>query len=246
MGFESEAHRIQELFFEGKRDEAIPLVPTEFADEISLVGSKERIRDRLAGVGSEPGHDDRDQRRPRHAAQRCRSSSARSRVRRSAPALRDRHDRRHDRRRIAARPARRPSTACEKSSNAVTTRSRSSGDMRRTTESISRRRLSITSSTSPWPGARELDHDLAAVDGRRLAHDEPAGDEPIAHARHRRRVHVEPLGERADGLRALEREHHQGAELRQRDLVADRSERAHGDAHERATGADDRVDDGIG
>ncbi|GIU86648.1 MAG: LLM class F420-dependent oxidoreductase [Acidimicrobiia bacterium] len=47
MGFEGAAQRIQELFFEGRRDEAIPLVPTEFADEISLVGPKERIRDRL-------------------------------------------------------------------------------------------------------------------------------------------------------------------------------------------------------
>ena len=28
MGFEAEAHKIQELFFEGRRDEAIPLVPT--------------------------------------------------------------------------------------------------------------------------------------------------------------------------------------------------------------------------
>jgi alkanesulfonate monooxygenase SsuD/methylene tetrahydromethanopterin reductase-like flavin-dependent oxidoreductase (luciferase family) len=47
MGFEDAAQRIQELFFEGRRDEAIPLVPTEFADEISLVGPKERIRDRV-------------------------------------------------------------------------------------------------------------------------------------------------------------------------------------------------------
>jgi F420-dependent oxidoreductase-like protein len=54
MGFESEAQRIQELFFEGKRDEAIPLVPTEFADEISLVGSKERIRDRLEAWDASP------------------------------------------------------------------------------------------------------------------------------------------------------------------------------------------------
>jgi F420-dependent oxidoreductase-like protein len=54
MGFEAEAHKIQELFFEGKRDEAIPLVPTEFADEISLVGSKERIRDRLAAWKDSP------------------------------------------------------------------------------------------------------------------------------------------------------------------------------------------------
>jgi len=47
MGFEDAAQRIQELFLEGHRDEAITLVPTEFADEISLVGPKERIRDRL-------------------------------------------------------------------------------------------------------------------------------------------------------------------------------------------------------
>jgi alkanesulfonate monooxygenase SsuD/methylene tetrahydromethanopterin reductase-like flavin-dependent oxidoreductase (luciferase family) len=54
MGFESQAQQIQELFFEGKRDEAIPLVPTEFADEISLVGSKERIRDRLQAWDASP------------------------------------------------------------------------------------------------------------------------------------------------------------------------------------------------
>jgi alkanesulfonate monooxygenase SsuD/methylene tetrahydromethanopterin reductase-like flavin-dependent oxidoreductase (luciferase family) len=54
MGFEREATEIQELFFAGKRDEAIPLVPTEFADEISLVGSKERIRDRLAAWEESP------------------------------------------------------------------------------------------------------------------------------------------------------------------------------------------------
>ena len=54
MGFEEQAVRIQELFFEGKRDEAIPLVPTEFADEISLVGSKERVRDRLQAWEDSP------------------------------------------------------------------------------------------------------------------------------------------------------------------------------------------------
>jgi F420-dependent oxidoreductase-like protein len=54
MGFEAEAHTIQELFFEGKRDEAIPLVPTAFADEISLVGPKERIRDRLEAWKESP------------------------------------------------------------------------------------------------------------------------------------------------------------------------------------------------
>jgi F420-dependent oxidoreductase-like protein len=47
MGFDAEAERIQELFYEGKRAEAIAAVPDAFADEISLVGPAERIRDRL-------------------------------------------------------------------------------------------------------------------------------------------------------------------------------------------------------
>jgi len=47
MGFEAEANKIQELFFEGKRAEAIAAVPDQFADEISLVGPPERIRERL-------------------------------------------------------------------------------------------------------------------------------------------------------------------------------------------------------
>ena len=40
--------QIQELFFAGKRGEAIAAVPDAFADEISLVGPRERVRERLA------------------------------------------------------------------------------------------------------------------------------------------------------------------------------------------------------
>ncbi len=47
MGFEEEANEIQRLFMEGKRDQAVACVPDKFADEISLVGPVERIRDRL-------------------------------------------------------------------------------------------------------------------------------------------------------------------------------------------------------
>jgi alkanesulfonate monooxygenase SsuD/methylene tetrahydromethanopterin reductase-like flavin-dependent oxidoreductase (luciferase family) len=47
MGFEEEAHRIQDLFFAGKRDEAILAVPDDFADEISLVGPPARIAERI-------------------------------------------------------------------------------------------------------------------------------------------------------------------------------------------------------
>lgn len=54
MGFEAEAQKIQDLFFEGKREEAMMVVPDEFADEISLSGPKDRIRDRLAAWRETP------------------------------------------------------------------------------------------------------------------------------------------------------------------------------------------------
>ena len=54
MGYEEEAYRVQDLFFEGKRDEAIAAVPEEFADEISLVGSPARIRERLQAWEASP------------------------------------------------------------------------------------------------------------------------------------------------------------------------------------------------
>ncbi len=54
MGYEREADTIQDLFFEGKRDEAIAAVPVAFADEIGLVGTKARIRDRLAAWEASP------------------------------------------------------------------------------------------------------------------------------------------------------------------------------------------------
>ena len=54
MGFEDEAYKIQDLFFAGKREEAIAAVPEEFADEISLVGSAARIRERLAAWHNTP------------------------------------------------------------------------------------------------------------------------------------------------------------------------------------------------
>jgi F420-dependent oxidoreductase-like protein len=54
MGFEEEAYKIQDLFFAGKRDEAIAAVPEEFADEISLVGPASRIRQRLEAWEASP------------------------------------------------------------------------------------------------------------------------------------------------------------------------------------------------
>ncbi|MFP8880564.1 MAG: LLM class F420-dependent oxidoreductase [Myxococcota bacterium] len=54
MGYAAEAQKIQELFFEGKRAEAIASVPDQFADEISLVGPIDRIKDRLAAWRETP------------------------------------------------------------------------------------------------------------------------------------------------------------------------------------------------
>lgn len=47
MGFEKEVLEVQRLFLEGKRAEAADAVPNQLADEISLVGPPERIRERL-------------------------------------------------------------------------------------------------------------------------------------------------------------------------------------------------------
>jgi len=47
-GFEDAAKKIQDLYLSGKKDEAAAAVPDQLADEVSLVGPPERIRDRLA------------------------------------------------------------------------------------------------------------------------------------------------------------------------------------------------------
>jgi hypothetical protein len=47
MGFSAEAEEIQHLFMAGKRDEGVAAVPDQFADEISLSGPIDRIREKL-------------------------------------------------------------------------------------------------------------------------------------------------------------------------------------------------------
>ena len=54
MGFPDEADEIQRLFLEGKRDEGIAAVPDQFADEISLCGPRERIREKLQDWENSP------------------------------------------------------------------------------------------------------------------------------------------------------------------------------------------------
>ncbi|MDZ7782784.1 MAG: LLM class F420-dependent oxidoreductase [Halioglobus sp.] len=48
LGYGDVATRIQDLYLEGKKDEAAALVPNELLDEISLIGPRERIVERLA------------------------------------------------------------------------------------------------------------------------------------------------------------------------------------------------------
>lgn len=47
VGFEESCEKIQTLFLDGKRDEAIAAVPDEMVDSLYLIGSKDRIRDRF-------------------------------------------------------------------------------------------------------------------------------------------------------------------------------------------------------
>jgi len=47
-GYGEAADRIQSAYLEGRKMEAMQAVPDGLVDEVSLVGSKERIADRLA------------------------------------------------------------------------------------------------------------------------------------------------------------------------------------------------------
>ena len=56
-GFEREAKEIQDLFLEGKREEAMAAIPDALIDMVSLAGPKDHVRERLeayreAGVGT--------------------------------------------------------------------------------------------------------------------------------------------------------------------------------------------------
>jgi alkanesulfonate monooxygenase SsuD/methylene tetrahydromethanopterin reductase-like flavin-dependent oxidoreductase (luciferase family) len=47
LGFEAEAAKIQELYLDGRKDEAAAAVPTKMVEAISLIGPREKIRDDL-------------------------------------------------------------------------------------------------------------------------------------------------------------------------------------------------------
>ncbi|MEE4661704.1 MAG: LLM class flavin-dependent oxidoreductase, partial [Halieaceae bacterium] len=48
LGYEGAAAEIQDLYLAGNKAEAEAKVPNELLDEVALVGSKDRIRERLS------------------------------------------------------------------------------------------------------------------------------------------------------------------------------------------------------
>ena len=48
MGYEAEAHTIQDLYLDGKKDEAIASIPLSMVEDVALVGPPEKIRDELS------------------------------------------------------------------------------------------------------------------------------------------------------------------------------------------------------
>ncbi|MGI9606079.1 MAG: LLM class F420-dependent oxidoreductase, partial [Acidimicrobiales bacterium] len=51
-GYEAEAEQIQDLYLDGKKDEAAALIPDEFLASISLVGTEGFVKDRLAAYAA--------------------------------------------------------------------------------------------------------------------------------------------------------------------------------------------------
>jgi F420-dependent oxidoreductase-like protein len=47
MGYEAEAHKIQDLYLDGQKAEAASIVPTKMVEEIALIGPRDKIRDDL-------------------------------------------------------------------------------------------------------------------------------------------------------------------------------------------------------
>ena len=56
-GFEDAAREVQDLYLDGKKEEAAAALPAELIDTVTLCGPRDRVRDRLAvyaqaGVGT--------------------------------------------------------------------------------------------------------------------------------------------------------------------------------------------------
>jgi alkanesulfonate monooxygenase SsuD/methylene tetrahydromethanopterin reductase-like flavin-dependent oxidoreductase (luciferase family) len=54
LGYEDAAVKIQDLYLDGKKDEAMAAVPDRLVDEISLLGPRERIAERVEAWKAAP------------------------------------------------------------------------------------------------------------------------------------------------------------------------------------------------
>ena len=91
LGYEAEAKKIQDLYLDGKKDEAAAAIPTKLVEDLALIGPEDKIRDELdAWRESIVDHaadrrrrdDDPPRRRPR---QQLAGHRGRRRLRRAGP-----------------------------------------------------------------------------------------------------------------------------------------------------------------
>jgi hypothetical protein len=54
MGYGAEAKKIQDLYLDGKKDEAAAAVPTKLVEELALIGPAEKIRHDLEAWRESP------------------------------------------------------------------------------------------------------------------------------------------------------------------------------------------------
>ena len=53
QGWEGVCHDVQDLYLDGRKDDAIAAIPTEMIEDIALVGPPDKIKDELLGRWSE-------------------------------------------------------------------------------------------------------------------------------------------------------------------------------------------------
>ena len=54
-GFEDAAEKVQDLYLEGRKEEAMAALPDELIDLVALVGPRDRVRERLRASTATPG-----------------------------------------------------------------------------------------------------------------------------------------------------------------------------------------------
>ena len=47
LGYEAEAKKVQDLYLDGKKEEATAAIPTKLVEDLALIGPEEKIRDEL-------------------------------------------------------------------------------------------------------------------------------------------------------------------------------------------------------